>query len=277
MNTKVIFLIFISLIFLATNSILCKLALLQHSIDAYSFTLIRLLSACITLVILVKIKHKKIEFNLKTNYLSGFVLFLYAITFSYAYLHLDAGLGTLILFASVQLSMILMSFFYNEKLKSTQIIGILLAIAGLIYLLYPSDDFKLSYFHVFLIILSGISWAVYTVLGKNKKDILNLTSDNFTKASIFILISYFAFFPDTFYTKEGLLLASISGIVTSAFGYILWYYVLNKITIITASIVQLLVPIIAIIISIIFLNEILTLKLIISSIIILLGISICLI
>lgn len=276
MNTKVIFLIFISLVFLATNSILCKLALLNNSIDAYSFTLIRLLSACITLLILVKIKYKKIELNLKTNYLSGFVLFLYAITFSYAYLHLDAGLGTLILFASVQLSMIIMSFFYNEKLKSTQIIGILLAIAGLIYLLYPSDDFVLSYFHVFLIILSGISWAAYTVLGKNKKNILSLTSDNFTKASIFILISYFAFFPDTFYTKEGLLLASISGIVTSAFGYILWYYVLNKITIITASIVQLLVPIIAIIISIIFLNEILTLKLIISCIIILLGISICL-
>lgn len=277
MNTKVIFLIFISLVFLATNSILCKLALLNNSIDAYSFTLIRLLSACITLVILVKIKYKKIELNLKTNYLSGFVLFLYAITFSYAYLHLDAGLGTLILFAAVQLSMIIMSFFYNEKLKSTQILGISLAIAGLIYLLYPSDDFVLSYFHVFLIIISGVSWAAYTVLGKNKKNILALTSDNFTKASIFILISYFVFFPDTFLTKEGLVLALVSGIITSAFGYILWYYVLNKITIITASIVQLLVPIIAIIISIIFLNEILTLKLIISCIIILLGISICLI
>ncbi|NQY94969.1 MAG: DMT family transporter, partial [Campylobacteraceae bacterium] len=210
------------------------------------------------------------------NWLSAFMLFLYAITFSYAYLSLDAGLGTLLLFGVVQLSMIVIAVFKKEKITLQKTIGMLIAFAGLVYLLYPSESFELSLFHCFLMTLAGIAWAVYTVLGKESTDALFNTSDNFTKALLFISILYLFFMDTTFISFNGILLACISGSLTSAIGYTIWYYVLPQLEIVTASIIQLIIPIIAIFFSIILLGEELSFTLFLSTVIILGGIIITL-
>ena len=224
---------------------------------------------------MVLIKRKKLEINLKTNWLSSFMLFLYAIAFSYAFLNIDAGLGTLLLFTVVQMVMIVFSFFYKEKINFQKIIGIVLALFGLAYLLYPKESFEVSLFHGFLMIIAGVSWAVYTVLGKKSSDSLHNTMDNFTKSLVFVLVFYLIFSPnDTFIKQEGILIAFISGSFTSAIAYVLWYEILPKMQFITAGIIQLFVPIISIIISIIFLDELLTNTLLLSSVMIFLGIII---
>ncbi len=109
------------------------------------------------------------------------MLFLYAICFSYSFMNLYAGIGTLILFAVVQLSMILIALFYKEKLSLHKIIGVLIAFAGLGYLLYPKEEFVISLFHASLMIIAGIAWGVYSVLGKNLQMPLSIQQIIFSK------------------------------------------------------------------------------------------------
>lgn len=249
-NIKFIFLIALSLLFLASNSIFCKLALVNNYIDAYSFTLVRLLFGAITLILIYFYKTKKIYFSKKINWLSSFMLFSYAICFSYSFINIDAGMGTLLLFTVVQIVMVLFSLFQKEKITVQKFFGVILALFGLAYLLYPKDSFEISLFHAFLMIIAGISWAIYTILGKKSSDSLYNTMDNFVKSLIFIVIFYILFLPENiFITNKGLLLAFISGSITSAIGYVLWYQVLPKMQFITAGIIQLFAPIISIVIS----------------------------
>jgi drug/metabolite transporter (DMT)-like permease len=274
-NKNIVILILISIFFLALNSILCKSALVTNDIDPYSFTFFRLLSAMVMLLILFYLKHKTITFHIRKNWLTSFMLFLYAITFSFAYMNIDAGLGTLLLFGVVQIVMIAGSLFYNEKLTLMKASGILISLSGLVFMLYPQENFEVSLFHASLMIVSGFSWAMYSILGKNSSDALGNTTDNFIKATLFITICYFVFPLDTLtFNTQGFVLAIISGSITSAIGYIVWYQVLPNIKIVTASVVQLFVPIIAIILSVIFLDELLSLTLIISTLLVIMGIVI---
>ena len=272
-NIKFIFLIALSLLFLASNSIFCKLALVNNYIDAYSFTILRLLFGAITLVLIYFYKTKKIYFSKKINWLSSFMLFSYAICFSYSFINIDAGMGTLLLFTVVQIVMVLFSLFQKEKITVQKFFGVILALFGLAYLLYPKDSFEISLFHAFLMIIAGVSWAIYTILGKKSSDSLYNTMDNFVKSLIFIVIFYIIFSPENmFITNKGLFLAFVSGSITSAIGYVLWYEVLPKMQFITAGIIQLFAPIISIVISIIFLNESLSMTLFLSATMIFIGI-----
>ena len=263
----------LSLLFLALNSIFCKLALSNNFIDAFSFTMYRVLFGSITLILIYLYKRKKLQFSIKKNWLSSLMLFSYAICFSYSFLNIEAGVGTLLLFAVVQLVMVMFSLFHKEKINFQKIAGIFLAMAGLIYLLYPKQSFELSLFHAFLMIIAGISWAIYTVLGKKSSDSLYNTTDNFAKAIVFVVIFYILFSPEnSFVSEKGIFLAFISGSLTSAIGYLLWYEVLPKMQLITAGIIQLFVPVISIVISIVFLNESLTITLFLSTVMIFAGI-----
>jgi drug/metabolite transporter (DMT)-like permease len=276
LDFRFIILVFISLLFLSANSILCRMAISTQNIDAFSFTILRIFSGAILLLIIYFYKNRTLNFDMKKNWLSSFMLFLYAICFSYSYVNMFAGIGTLILFAVVQLSMIFIAIFYKESFSINKILGIIVAFAGLVYLLYPKEDFSISFFHAFLMIVSGIAWAIYSVIGKSSTNALLNTTDNFFKASIFVVL-FTIFFIDSlkldFYTS---ILAISSGAITSALGYLIWYEILPKMQIITASILQLIVPVLAIFLSVIILDEVLSFELLISTFVILFGIFIAL-
>ena len=276
LDFRFISLVFISLLFISANSILCRMAISTQNIDAFSFTILRIFSGAILLLIIYFYKNRTLNFDMKKNWLSSFMLFLYAICFSYSYVNMFAGIGTLILFAVVQLSMILIAIFYKESFSINKILGIIVAFAGLVYLLYPKEDFSISFFHAFLMIISGIAWAIYTVIGKSSTNALLNTTDNFFKASIFVVL-FTIFFIDSlkldFYTS---ILAISSGAITSALGYLIWYEILPKMQIITASVLQLIVPVLAIFLSVIILDEVLSFELLISTFVILFGIFIAL-
>ncbi len=274
---KLLTFIVLALIFLALNSILCKAALVNNYIDAYTFTFLRLFSASITLIAIYLYKNKRFSISLKSNWITSFMLFLYAICFSFSFLSIDAGLGTLLLFGVVQIIMALSAIFLKEKVNLQKILGIAVALGGLIFLLYPKHDFEISYFHAFLMALAGTSWAVYTIMGKKSIDALSNTMDNFIKATLFITLTYFLFLnEDMFFTTNGIFLAFISGSITSAIGYVIWYEVLPKMQILTAGVIQLFVPVISIFFSVVLLGELFTLDLFLSTIIISLGIVITL-
>ena len=271
-DIKLGFLTFLALFSLSSNPVLCRMAMITKEIDAVSFTFFRILSGAIFLLLIYFYKKKSFDLNLKSNYLAPFMLFLYAITFSFSYQNMQAGVGTLILFAVVQLTMIFMAFRHKESLNLRKIVGICLAFGGLFYLLYPKNGFSLSLFHTFLMVISGIAWAFYTLLGKKSTNAFYSTKDNFFKASLMALVFMAFYYNHLIFDSYTLFLAVISGVVTSALGYIIWYMVLPKMDIITAGVLQLLSPVIAIILGIIALDEKLSFELIVSTVVILFGI-----
>ena len=272
-NIKLVLLVTLSLILLSLNSILYKAALVNDAIDPFSYTFYRLLSAMVMLVAIYAYKYKRITFLVKKNWMSSLMLFLYAICFSYAYINMDAGFGTLLLFGVVQIVMVISSLFHKEKLSILKISGLIISLLGLFYLVYPRESFEIPLFYIIQMILSGTAWAIYSVLGKKSFDALGNSTDNFIKATIYIIIFYFIFELGTLHVStEGLVLAIISGSITSALGYLIWYHVVPQMQIVTASVIQLFIPIITIALSVIFLNELLTLELVVSTIVVTFGI-----
>lgn len=265
--------VIISLIFLASNSVLCKLAFLNNGIDPFSFTAIRLLSAAVTLFILIHVTQESQHKGENGSLILGLMLFLYAICFSYSYVLIDTGIGALILFGTVQITMMGYAIF-KKDVTVYKFIGTLIALFGLVILLLPHNDYVISTQGFILMAIAGVAWGIYSILGKNSQNPLQVTYTNFSYSVGFLIVFSF-FIPFDFYiTSSSFLFALLSGGLTSGIGYVLWYKVIKQLHTTTASIVQLSVPVLSTIGGIIFLQEQLTFQLILATIIILSGIAI---
>lgn len=262
----------LALIAFAANSVLCRMALGDESIDAANFTIIRLLSGALVLYMLFKLKSKNISTSTtKGNWFSSSMLFLYAITFSFAYITLDTATGALILFGAVQITIILYSIITGHKLKLLEWVGAFISFLGFIYLILPGVTSP-SLVGFILMSIAGIAWGIYTVKGKVSKDSLADTTFNFLKTIPFVLIVFVFTFNNGHYSSEGILLAIISGGITSGIGYTIWYLAIRGLTSVQSAVVQLLVPVIAAFGGVLFISEVITYRLTISSVLILGGI-----
>lgn len=268
---KTISLTLLALLAFAGNSVLCRLALNDDVIDAASFTSIRLFSGIIFLLFLVVIRTKK-RINIKNgSWISAFFLFLYAIAFSYAYITLDTGTGALILFGSVQATMIGYGLLKGKRLLLIEWVGLFVALVGLFVLLIPGASApSLSGFA--LMSISGIAWGFYTLAGSGSKTPLIDTANNFLRTLPFIALVTILTFENIQISNQGIILAIVSGAVTSGLGYAIWYSALARLTVTQAATIQLTVPIIAAFGGVLFSNEVITIKLITSSILVLGGI-----
>lgn len=261
----------LALIAFAANSVLCRLALGNSSIDAASFTVIRLLSGAVVLFVILSIQRKKQDVLSKGSWMASFTLFLYAITFSYAYLSVDTGTGALILFGSVQITMIILSIIRGTRLHLAEWFGVVIAITGFIYFILPNVSTP-SMNGFILMTISGISWGVYTLIGRRSKNPLTDTTYNFVRTIPFVVLLAVFTLDNMSYSNDGVILALLSGGITSGVGYTIWYIALNDLSSTQASVIQLSVPIIAAIGGVIFVSELITFRLIISAIIVLGGI-----
>ncbi|MEL0660677.1 DMT family transporter [Psychromonas arctica] len=288
-----------ALIAFAANSVFCRLALGEQQVDAGSFTVIRLLSGSIFLAIFLSVKHfyfnadssdkKDLPSQLsnsnngssqndnrnngasKGSWLNAIWLFVYAMTFSYAYIQLDTATGALVLFATVQVTMLLTRVLKGHLLSRAELLGLILAIAGFVYLLAPQVSSP-SIVAFALMCISGISWAFYTLAGKKSVDPTSDTIFNFFRTLPFVFLFVLINIDKTFLTLEGVIYAILSGVLASALGYLLWYKALKDLRHNVAAVVQLLVPVLAAIAGFIFLGESVSTVFVISSLIILSGI-----
>jgi drug/metabolite transporter (DMT)-like permease len=261
----------LALIAFAANSVLCRLALGNGFIDASSFTVIRLLSGSIALFIILSIKGNNKGVLSKGSWTASFMLFLYAITFSYAYLSVDTGTGALILFGTVQITMILLSLISGTRLHISEWSGVIIAFTGFIYLILPSITTP-SINGFIMMIVSGISWGIYTLRGRSSKNPFMDTTYNFLRTIPFVVLLAFLTMKNISYSSEGVILALLSGTITSGVGYTIWYIALRGLSSTQAAVIQLAVPVIAAIGGVVFMSEIITFRLIISTSIVLGGI-----
>ena len=268
---KTIIYVMLALIAFAGNSVLCRLALGEEVIDAASFTSIRLFSGIIVLFLILTLVHKDRNTTAKGSWQAAFFLFIYAVTFSYAYISLETGIGALILFSSVQISMIIIGIYTGNKLRYIEWIGMALAFSGFVYLILPSlTTPSLSGF--ILMAISGVAWGFYTLAGKGSNNPLSDTAYNFVRTLPLVIILMALTIQYAELSQQGIWLAILSGGVTSGVGYAIWYAALKDISSTQAAVVQLLVPVIATLGGVIFANEVISMRLVIASVIILTGI-----
>jgi drug/metabolite transporter (DMT)-like permease len=262
----------LALIAFASNSIICRLALTSGSIDPTGFSTIRLLSGVLALTLISSVVKDEKTVNDSGNWLSACTLFLYIITFSFAYVSLSACTGVLILFGAVQVTMILTGLVQGERPKKLELTGLSVALFGLIYLMLPGWEAP-SLRGVILMTVAGVSWGIYSLQGKNDGNPVAVTSGNFTRAIPFAFITCIVYLANLNATFSGMALAFTSGALTSGIGYAVWYAALRGLTVTQAASIQLLVPIIATIGGVIFLSEVISLRLIVSSVLILGGVG----
>lgn len=287
----------ITLVAFAANSVLCRWALMDQTIDPLSFSVIRILSGAFTLLILLGIASQNSNNTTESSPISLFSklksqfslvsilsLLVYMFGFSFAYLELGAGLGALVLFVAVQFTMIAAHLISGNKMSLIEWAGCLLSVSGLVYLLMPtSSTITPDLVSISLMSLAGIGWGIYTLAGKRSSNALMSTTANFGFCSLIVLvfISPWLVAPskalDISMSEQGIIYAVLSGSVASGVGYSLWYYVAKNLNTVVASIAQLSVPVIATLGGVLLLSEPVTMQFVISSTTILVGISLVLV
>lgn len=254
----------------AGNSLLCRTALSHTRIDAATFTTIRLVSGAAMLWLVVGLRGGTATGG--GNWLSALALLVYAAFFSFAYGSLPTGTGALLLFGAVQATMIGHGIWAGERLRSGQLIGLVLAFGGLVGLLLPGLAAPPLAGSV-LMLGAGMAWGVYSLRGKGAGDATRVTAGNFLRAApIAVVLSVFML-NDISLDSAGAWYAVLSGALASAIGYAIWYTALPALKATSAATVQLSVPVIAALGGILFLGEAITLRLVLASVAILGGIA----
>jgi drug/metabolite transporter (DMT)-like permease len=268
-TTRIFVFSLLAMIAFAGNSLLCRLALTHTSIDAASFTSIRIASGALVLWLIIRIRDG--SFRVDGNWSSAFALFTYAAGFSFAYVRLPVGTGALLLFAAVQATMITYGLYAGERLQKRQVAGLLLAFAGLIYLLLPGVSTP-PIDSALLMLGAGVAWGVYSLHGRSAGEAVRATAGNFIRAVSFSAVLSVVFLSRVSVDTLGLGYALASGALASGLGYVVWYMAVRGLQATSAATVQLSVPVIAAVSGVVILDEPITLRLFLASIAILGGI-----
>ena len=262
MKANTVFLTAVAMIAFAANSVLCRLALGAGLIDAASFATVRTISGAVLLAAILLLRQKTVA--ARPDWRSVVALYLYMVFFAFAYLSLSAGTGALILFGAVQLTMFTVALRSGEHFPIISWAGLVLAIAGLVYLVSPGltapDPLGAA-----LMTIAGISWGAYSLVGRSAKDPVEATAHNFLYAVPLVVATSLVFIGDFSITATGAAYAVVSGAVASGVGYVIWYAALRGLTGTGAATVQLSVPVIAAIGGVILLSEAVTLRLVVAS------------
>jgi drug/metabolite transporter (DMT)-like permease len=274
-STRTITLTLFALFAFAANSVLCRLALNTEQVNPADFTSIRLLSASLILALIIIIKNKSVIGNVYQygSHTGALFLFVYAAGFSYAYITLSTATGALILFAAVQFTMLFRGWLVGNKMGYQEYTGILLSLLGFIYFVFPELE-KPSIVGCLLMVLAGIAWGMYSLIGAKSTNPLYDTASNFIRLAPLAIISLISmyFYFGIHISLKGLLYTFGSGALASGVGYSIWYQVLPKLKPSIAAVSQLSVPIWAALGGILLVEEPINLHLTVSASVILGGI-----
>ena len=267
---RVVLLTSLTMTAFAGNSLLCRLALRDTTIDPASFTGMRLLSGAVVLCLVVRARRSAQPGA--GSWWSAVALFAYAACFSYAYLSLAAATGALLLFSAVQATMIGYGLWSGERLSWIKTSGVVLALLGLLVLFLPGISTP-PVWGALLMVISGVAWGIYSLRGRGAGDPTQVTAGNFLRGLLLVIPLCLVFQDRLQWDVMGVMYAVASGALASGVGYALWYAVLPSLQATTAATVQLSVPVIAALGGVVFLGELLTLQLVLASMAILGGIG----
>lgn len=262
----------LALVCFAANSLLCRLALGAGTIDAASFSTVRLVSGAVMLWLLVMASAKERPPPRRGRWTAASMLFLYAVAFSFAYLSLSTGTGALILFGSVQVTMIAAALAAGERPHAFEWAGLAIAVAGLVVLVLPGLSAP-PLAGAALMAVAGVAWGAYSLLGRGAMDPLAETAANFLRTVPLAVAVSLATLAHAHLSPRGIVLAVVSGTLTSGLGYVVWFAALRGLTATRAATVQLAVPVLAALGGVALLAETVSLRLALAALLILGGIA----
>ncbi|MCI4664445.1 MAG: DMT family transporter [Neomegalonema sp.] len=268
---RILLLTTLAMIAFAANSVLTRAALAPDLIDPASFSSIRIAAGALTLGAIAAVRGAQLR--QAANWRMALALFTYVACFSFAYRWLDAGVGALILFGAVQISMLAVGFIQGERLSAPAWLGLLLAVGGLGYLLSPDSPQAPNLAGAGLMIIAGVAWGGYSLLGRGVASPLNATTASFVLALPATILLSTIFADEARATLHGGLLAIASGALASGCGYVVWYAALPGLTATQAATVQLSAPVIAAYAGAALIAEPITARLILASALVLGGIA----
>ena len=261
----------VALVAFAANSILCRVALRDATVDPATFSTIRLIAGAGTLA-LVTAWNQRAALADAGSWTSAALLTIYAVPFSFAYVSLSAGTGALILFGSVQVTMLIAALGSGERPHVGQWAGLTMALAGLVILVFPGLTAPPLTAAV-LMATAGVSWGAYSWRGRSSTNPLAHTTGNFVRAVPFVVAVSLVSLSRTHVEARGIVLAAASGALASGLGYVAWYAALRGLTGMQAAVVQLSVPMLAAMGGVAFLAEGVSVRLVLSTIVVLGGIA----
>ncbi len=248
--------VLVVLVAFAANSVLNRLAVDSASADPASFAVVRVAAGALMLCVLLRLQGGTLRLGLhRRRWIGAGALAVYMAGFSLGYLTLDAGIGALLLFGVVQVSMLAITAARGAAATARQILGASIAMVGLAVVLWPTGAWQVAPSGAAFMLAAGIGWGIYTLAGQSEPDALAGTAANFVWAlpltALLLLLRPQPLVMD----GAGAALAILSGAVTSGLGYALWYRVLPAIPAATAATAMVAVPLIAVLGGVVFLGE----------------------
>ncbi|MBE5074049.1 DMT family transporter [Erythrobacteraceae bacterium E2-1 Yellow Sea] len=254
----------LAIIAFAGNSLLARAALADGAIEPGAYSLIRLASGALVLLPFVQRAPRLADMP------GALALFTYVAFFSWAYVALPAAAGALVLFASVQATVMGLGFVQGERPGWMGLAGMALAMGGLAVLLLPGASAATPYLPAILMAVAGVAWGAFTMLGRKAEVASIFTARSFVLGAVFAvpLLLLDASVPST----AGVVLAVASGAITSGAGYVVWNRVSPSLGLATVATVQLATPPAAALGGVFFLDEGVTATLILAGAMIVGGI-----
>ena len=270
----------LTMIAFAGNSILNRMALADELIAPDVFAALRLTSGAIALALLMGVRQRSLAWVRAGSVTGAAALAVYAVGFSFAYVRIDAGLGALLLFGVVQVTLFAAALLARrETIHATRWLGTGLALVGLAVLVLPGlpgTTVAPSPAFAALMVVSALAWGFYTLAGREAVDPLASTAANFLFATPVALAVWLIVPASLDASPRGVFLALLSGVVTSGLGYALWYFILPQLRTTTAALAQLTVPLLAALGGVLLLGESLTLSFAVAAFLVLSGIGLSL-
>ena len=266
---RVSFLTAVAMLAFAANSLLCRMALVSTSVSPAIFSVVRLISGAVFLALLISLTQQKQ--GMQGSWKGASYLFIYAAAFSFAYVAMNTGIGALLLFGAVQITMLIEALRKGETFSLPQWTGFSMAVAGLLILFLPGATVP-PLIPAILMLCAGVAWGAYSLIGKSASRPLLMTTGNFVRCVPLSLLLLPFGITDSF-SANGIILAVLSGALASGAGYAIWYSALPALSASLAATVQLSVPVLAMIMGWLILDERLTAQMLIAAAVTLSGVG----
>src|SRR5208337_483559 len=273
------FAIFVIMACFAANSVITRYLVLASGVSPFLLTVIRFVSGLAVLLVLPSVRpttfrHDKPNLS---NLPGAFFLGVYAFSISYGYVFIPVAAGTLVFYTFVVVTMVAYSVIEDkERLTPRLALGLLFGLAGVLVITFGRIS-SVTLVGVLLMAATGSSWGLYSAYGKRFKVTFSYTYNSFLILGAFAVTATIALalvgkLISTNISIQNLGLALYMGMVSTALSYVLWNATVKRIPASVGGLVQLIVPILAPVMGIIFLGEQVTASLIIGGGLVLLAI-----
>jgi drug/metabolite transporter (DMT)-like permease len=271
---RLFLLVAVTMVAFAANSLLNRVAVGAGAAGPAEFAAIRVVSGALALWLFAGLAGQAVRLTEAARILPALMLTLYLLGFSFAYLTLDAGIGALILFGCVQVTMFAGSLVAGERPPALRWLGMTAGLLGLGLLVWPAGVVRADPLGTVLMACAGIGWGVYSLRGRGSRAPIADTAASFLLASPLVLAGWFLSGAAGGIAPPGVALAVVSGVVTSGMGYALWYTVLPRLEASVAALAQLTVPVIAVAGGVTLLGESVGVKTVLSAALVLGGVAV---